>query len=143
MAFLKQTVRVTIVPTKLLTMCWAQWTGSSRPGHFTGKKKEKLLARPHLPAEEEIIDDLEWPYAFEGHTLTREAAGLRCIECHKGASDIAGRPRWGYFREFRCVPKRRRGRPRRTLQQDEPPLTGRAGCSQARPGRARPRAKSE
>eukprot|EP00971_Amphidinium_carterae_P317516 6312222-Amphidinium_carterae.1 len=57
-------------------------------------KKEKLLVRPHLIEEEEVLDDLEWPFAFEGHTLTRETAGLRCIECHKGASDIAGRPRW-------------------------------------------------
>eukprot|EP00971_Amphidinium_carterae_P019943 392996-Amphidinium_carterae.1 len=61
----------------------------------------------------------------------------------QGASDIVGRPRWGYFREFRCVPKRRRGRPRRAPQTGEPPLLGRAGSTQARPGRARPRAGSE
>eukprot|EP00971_Amphidinium_carterae_P096642 1912854-Amphidinium_carterae.2 len=74
------------------------------------EKKEKLLARPQLPEEEDLIDELEWPYVFE-------TAGLRCLECGKGASDIAGRPRWLYFRElFHCVPKRRRGRPRRTLQ---------------------------
>eukprot|EP00971_Amphidinium_carterae_P313048 6221264-Amphidinium_carterae.1 len=108
-------------------------------GPVLGEKKDKLLVRPQLPVEEEeIIDDLEWPYAFEGHTLVREAAGLRCIECHKGASDIVGRPRWGYFREFRCAPKRRRGRPRRASQADGPHLLGRAGSTQARPGRARP-----
>eukprot|EP00971_Amphidinium_carterae_P306530 6091143-Amphidinium_carterae.1 len=73
MEFPKLIVRAMIELTKLPTTCWAQWTASS-------------------PLE--IIDDLEWPYAFEGHTLTRETAGLRCIECHKGASDIAGRPRW-------------------------------------------------
>eukprot|EP00971_Amphidinium_carterae_P098330 1945170-Amphidinium_carterae.1 len=66
---------------------------------------EKLLVKPHLPSEETQIDDLEWPFAFEGLTLDREAAGLRCLECGKGASNIAGRPRWSYFREFRCTPK--------------------------------------
>eukprot|EP00971_Amphidinium_carterae_P122372 2423264-Amphidinium_carterae.1 len=34
--------------------------------------------------------------------LQRELEGLRCTECGKGASDIAGRPRWSYFKEFHC-----------------------------------------
>eukprot|EP00971_Amphidinium_carterae_P030858 607161-Amphidinium_carterae.1 len=59
---------------------------------------------------------MDWPFLFEGHTLEREFAGLRCTECGKGASDIAGWPQWSYFREFRCAPKRRRGRPRRLSQ---------------------------
>eukprot|EP00971_Amphidinium_carterae_P330014 6462859-Amphidinium_carterae.1 len=52
---------------------------------------------------------------WSGNFFSRgtQLEGLRCTECGKGASDIAGRPRWSYFREFRCVPKRRRGRPRR------------------------------
>eukprot|EP00971_Amphidinium_carterae_P331250 6464701-Amphidinium_carterae.1 len=49
---------------------------------------------------------MECPSLFEGHTLERELEGVRCSECGKGTSDIAGRPRWSYFREFRCVPKR-------------------------------------
>eukprot|EP00971_Amphidinium_carterae_P117308 2323756-Amphidinium_carterae.1 len=88
------------------------------------------------------MEDLEWPYDFEGHTLTREASGLRCLECGKGASDIAGRPRWGYFREFRCVPKRRCGRPRRRAHTVEPTFLEESGATLVRPGRARPRARS-
>eukprot|EP00971_Amphidinium_carterae_P066885 1324751-Amphidinium_carterae.1 len=104
---------------------------------------EKLLARPQPPGEDNLIEDFEWPYDFEGHTLTRETAGLRCLECGKGVSDIAGRPRWSYFREFRCSPKRRRGRPRRALHHEEPLLLDETGATQVRPGRARPRARSE
>eukprot|EP00971_Amphidinium_carterae_P158783 3148059-Amphidinium_carterae.1 len=63
---------------------------------------------------------MEWPFFFEGHTLEREREGLRCTECGKGALDIAGRMRWSYFREFRCVPKCRRGSPRRLSLQAEP-----------------------
>eukprot|EP00971_Amphidinium_carterae_P228288 4528193-Amphidinium_carterae.1 len=37
--------------------------------------KEKLLVRPQLPCEESQVDDLEWPFDFEGHTLEREAVG--------------------------------------------------------------------
>eukprot|EP00971_Amphidinium_carterae_P075644 1494422-Amphidinium_carterae.4 len=79
---------------------------------------------------------MEWLFLFEGHTLERELEGLRSTECGRGASDIAGRPRWSYFREFRCVPKRRRGRPRRLSQLVEPLLLEEAGASQVRPRRA-------
>eukprot|EP00971_Amphidinium_carterae_P294916 5856165-Amphidinium_carterae.1 len=54
---------------------------------------------------------MEWPLPFEGHTLERELEGLCCVECGKGVSDTAGRPRWSHFRTFTCVPKRRRGEP--------------------------------
>eukprot|EP00971_Amphidinium_carterae_P144888 2870856-Amphidinium_carterae.1 len=82
-------------------------------GPVLGERQEKLQVRPHIQAVENAPEELDWPFLFEGHTLVREQAGLRCSVCGKGASDIAGRPRWPYFREFRCVPKRCRGRPRR------------------------------
>eukprot|EP00971_Amphidinium_carterae_P237360 4711786-Amphidinium_carterae.2 len=65
--------------------------------------------------------------------MKRELEVFRCTECGKGASDIAGRPRWSYFREFRCVPKRRRGRPRRLSLTAEPIPLDEAGASQVRP----------
>eukprot|EP00971_Amphidinium_carterae_P324234 6443543-Amphidinium_carterae.1 len=111
------------------------------PGHDTlSERQEKLQVRPQLLCEETHAAVLEWPFDFEGHTLDREAAGLRCLVCGKGASDILGRPRWSYFREFRCTPKRRRGRPRRVAF-DETVYLEATGATQVRPGRARARAR--
>eukprot|EP00971_Amphidinium_carterae_P297106 5902408-Amphidinium_carterae.1 len=85
---------------------------------------------------------MDWPFLFEGHTLEREFKGLRCTKRGKRASDIAGRPRWSYFRQFRCVPKRRRGRPRRPSQLVAPLVLEEVGASQVRPRRAARRSRT-
>eukprot|EP00971_Amphidinium_carterae_P277057 5498242-Amphidinium_carterae.1 len=50
-----------------------------------GERQEKLQARPHIHVGEEPLENMVWPFLFEGHTLEREQL------CSKGASDIAGR----------------------------------------------------
>eukprot|EP00971_Amphidinium_carterae_P287051 5698227-Amphidinium_carterae.2 len=40
------------------------------------ERQEKLQVRPQLHQAEEVLEELDWPFPFEGYTLEREAAGL-------------------------------------------------------------------
>eukprot|EP00971_Amphidinium_carterae_P252756 5018207-Amphidinium_carterae.1 len=80
---------------ELRSKCWVLSTADRPSGGATARpslseRQEKLQVRPQLAQEEAPLEEMEWPFLLKGHTLERELEGLRCTECEKGASDIAG-----------------------------------------------------